>query len=78
MTPTKEVFMSHKEEEYKEKLRQLVSDVQGAPYPSTIENELYTIWYEHIQKIAVECFQMLNEDAPKEQEGIEKTLDNML
>lgn len=78
MTSTGEIFMSHKEEEYKKKLRQLVSDVQGAPYPGTIENELYTIWYEHIQKIAVECFQLLNEDAPLEQEGIEKTLDNML
>ena len=38
------------------KLRALVSDVQGAPYPSAIENELYTIWFEHIQRSAMDCF----------------------
>ena len=34
--------------ECSEKLRKLVSDVQGAPYPGSLENELYMIWYEHI------------------------------
>ena len=38
-------------------MRQLVSDVQGAPYPgSDFEPELYQIWYEHLQKNAQNCF----------------------
>lgn len=35
-----------------EMLRQLVSDVQGAPYPGEdINKELYSIWYEHAQSV---------------------------
>ena len=42
-------------------IRQLVSDIQGAPYPYTISSELYTIWYEHAQLIAVQALEYLNE-----------------
>ncbi len=42
-------------------MRRLISDVEGAPYPNTIENELYTIWYEHVQHIAQEALEFLNE-----------------
>lgn len=42
-------------------IKQLVSDIQGAPYPYTISSELYTIWYEHAQLIAVQALEYLNE-----------------
>ena len=61
-----------------EKLRNLVSVVQGAPYPSAIENELYTIWYERIQKTAVDCFEFLDANFPLEKENISKILNNLL
>ena len=51
-----------------EKLRKLVSDVQGAPYPGNLENELYMIWYEHIQKTAIECFEFLDENIPQDED----------
>jgi hypothetical protein len=41
-------------------LRQLISDVEGAPFPSTINHELYTIWYEHVQEAAGEALEFLN------------------
>ena len=63
--------------ECNDKLRKLVSCVQGAPYPGPIGNELYEIWYEHIQQIAVECFEFLDENFPKEQEDISKTINKM-
>ena len=43
------------------KLRNLVSDVQGAPYPGNVNEELYYIWYEHAQKNAMDCFEFLDE-----------------
>lgn len=56
-------------------LRQLVSDVQGAPYPSeNFESELYKIWYEHVQRTAVECFEYLDDNFPQEKEDFDKTL----
>ena len=49
-----------------EKLRQLVSDIQGAPYPGAdFEPELYKIWYEHVQQNATECLELLNSDYPQ-------------
>jgi hypothetical protein len=57
-------------------IRQLVSDIQGAPYPGDqVESELYTIWYEHVQKAAVECFEFLDENFPLQKtnfSGLEK------
>jgi hypothetical protein len=41
-------------------LRQLISDVEGAPYPNSIGNELYTIWYEHMQRDVQEALEYLN------------------
>ena len=60
--------MDKKLKECGEKLRKLVSDVQGAPYPGSLENELYMIWYEHIQKTAIECFEFLDEYVPQEKD----------
>ncbi len=62
-----------------EMLRQLVSDVQGAPYPGDdIDKELYAIWYEHAQSAAVMCFEYLDENFPKEQSDLTKKLDKLL
>jgi hypothetical protein len=41
-------------------LRQLMSDIEGAPFPGAVEVELYTIWYEHAQSRAQEVLQYLN------------------
>ena len=42
-------------------MRKLIADIEGAPYPNTVESELYTIWYEHVQCIAQEALEYLNE-----------------
>lgn len=59
-------------------MRKLVSDVQGAPYPSAIENELYTIWFEHIQCSAMDCFEFLDENFPQEKNEVLDSLDKIL
>ena len=52
-------------EELTKLMRQLVSDVQGAPFPSEkIEQELYSIWYEHVQRGAQNCFEFLEQHFP--------------
>ncbi|BDC95653.1 MULTISPECIES: hypothetical protein [Treponema] len=59
-------------------MRQLVSDIQGAPYPGDdFEPELYKIWYEHVQKAAGECFRYLDLNFPLEKSDFSKTLDNL-
>ncbi|MCM1321077.1 MAG: hypothetical protein NC041_05205 [Bacteroides sp.] len=62
-----------------EKLKKLVSDVQGAPYPGSLTEELYAIWYEHIQRNAIECFEFLDENFSDilPDTDIEKTLSNV-
>lgn len=64
--------------DFSDKLRQLLSEVQGAPYPAAIDNELYYIWYEHIQSTALDCFEYLDENFPQEAEDISRTLDRTL
>ena len=52
-------------QQYIKMLRQLVSDIQGAPYPSeNFEPELYKIWYEHVQRDAINAFEFLDEHFP--------------
>lgn len=56
-------------------MRQLVSDIQGAPYPSDdLAPDLYRIWYEHVQRVGVECLEYLDDNFPLEQEDISSTL----
>jgi hypothetical protein len=50
-------------------LKQLVSDVQGAPYPNVIENELYRIWYEHTQVVAIQCLEYIDRNFPKDKDS---------
>ena len=49
-------------------MKQLVSDVQGAPYPNVVENELYRIWYEHAQLIAIQCLEYIDKNFPKDRD----------
>lgn len=59
-------------------IRQLVSDVQGAPFPGPqFEPELYSIWYEHVQRNAQECFEFLDEKFPADKEGLTRTIQKM-
>jgi hypothetical protein len=71
--------MNRKYEQCVKMLRQLVSDVQGAPYPGeNFEPELYRIWYEHVQRVAVECFEYLDDNFPEERADFDKTLNKLL
>ena len=45
-------------------LRQLMSDVEGAPSPGVMKDELYSIWYEHAQSVAQEALEYLNNNDP--------------
>ena len=69
--------MDKKFKECSEKLRKLVSDIQGAPYPGNLDDELYYIWYEHVQRNAMECYEFLDEYFPTDQKDISKALDNI-
>lgn len=54
-------------------LKQLVSDVQGAPFPHDVNSELYYIWYEHAQRIALQCLEYLDQYFPDHKtEGLPK------
>ena len=67
--------MNKKFQECIDMMRQLVTDIQGAPYPGDdFEPELYRIWYEHAQKAAVDCFEYMEENFPMERENFEKSL----
>ena len=45
-------------------LRKLISDVEGAPFPGAVQEELYAIWYEHAQSVAQEPLEYLNQLDP--------------
>lgn len=60
-------------------MRQLVSDIQGAPLPSDdLEPELYRIWFEHVQNAGMTCLEYLDENFPLEREDIDSTLSKFL
>ncbi len=46
-------------------LRQLISDVEGAPSPGVVNCELYTIWYEHAQSVTQEALEYFNTMYPE-------------
>ncbi|MBQ1984414.1 MAG: hypothetical protein UH788_04455 [Treponemataceae bacterium] len=69
--------MDKKFKECSEKLRKLVSDIQGAPYPGNLDDELYYIWYEHVQRNAMECYEFLDEYFPTDQKEVSKALDDI-
>jgi hypothetical protein len=41
-----------------------MSDVEGAPSPGVMKDELYSIWYEHAQNVAQEALEYLNTSDP--------------
>lgn len=50
-----------------EVVKSLVSSIQGAPFPQQINEELYTIWYEHSMRIANEALGFVNQyDQPNQ------------
>jgi hypothetical protein len=58
-------------------MRNLVSDIQGAPYPGEeVKPELYSIWYEHVQRDAVNAFEFLDENYP-DKSDISKSIDKL-
>lgn len=58
-------------------MRNLVSDIQGAPYPGEeVKPELYSIWYEHVQRDAVNAFEFLDENYP-DKTDISKSIDKL-
>ncbi|MCQ2596782.1 MAG: hypothetical protein MJ181_02955 [Treponema sp.] len=70
--------MDKKTKECVKMLRELVSDIQGAPFPGDeVKPELYSIWYEHAQRAAVQCFEFLDENFPKEQGEVNKSIDKL-
>ena len=44
-------------------LRQIMSDVEGAPSPGVMKDELYSIWFEHAQSVAQAALEYLNTSA---------------
>lgn len=70
--------MDKKTKECVKMLRDLVSDVQGAPFPGEdLKPELYEIWYEHAQKAAVECFEFLNDNFPQDKKDLNKSIEKL-
>ncbi|MBR1911813.1 MAG: hypothetical protein IJ828_05600 [Treponema sp.] len=70
--------MENKTEDFVGMIRQLVSDVQGAPYPGPgFEPEVYSIWYEHVQRNAQSCYEFLNEHFPLQFKDFDESLQNM-
>lgn len=70
--------MDKKTKQCVERLRDLVSSVQGAPFPNDdLKPELYSIWYEHAQRSATECFEFLNANFPENKKSINKLVDKI-
>lgn len=70
--------MDKKTKQCVERLRDLVSSVQGAPFPNDdLKPELYAIWYEHAQRSATECFEFLNDNYPESKKSINKLVDKI-
>jgi len=71
-------MMDKKTKKCLQMMRDLVSDVQGAPFPGPdLKPELYEIWYEHAQKAAVECFEYLNDNFPEDKKDLEKAINKI-
>ena len=70
--------MDKKTKQCVQMLRDLVSDVQGAPFPGgELKNELYEIWYEHAQRGAQNCFEFLDENFPVDDSKFKNSLNKM-
>ncbi len=47
-----------------ELVKRLVSALQGAPYPTDVPGELYSIWYDHAQTVAQDALEYLATKKP--------------
>lgn len=46
-------------------LQKLTAAAEGAPYPGSVNEELYAIWYEHMQRVLLDCLEFLHRSAPE-------------
>ncbi|HZK19402.1 MAG TPA: hypothetical protein VFC68_01615 [Treponemataceae bacterium] len=70
--------MNKKTKQVAKIMRQLVANIQGAPYPGDLSNELYTIWYEHIQRDAMSALEYIDENFPHDiSKDIDKTMEKV-
>lgn len=42
-------------------IKDLISIIQGAPYPVDVSPELYSIWYEHAMKTITNAYSYIDE-----------------
>lgn len=49
-------------------IKDLISTLQGAPYPTSVNDELYAIWYEHSLIAINNAFSFLNVSDEEETE----------
>jgi hypothetical protein len=52
-----------------ELMRAMIAEIEGAPFPNSIDSELYLIWYEHVQRAAQEALEYLAERGQLGSEG---------
>lgn len=45
-----------------EYLKKLIASIEGAPYPHTVKNELYSIWHEHALNVATDALGYINQN----------------
>ena len=64
----------NKEEDYSndskevQLIRELISTLQGAPYPTSVNDELYAIWYEHSLIAINNAYAFINKSEQDEEE----------
>lgn len=49
-------------------IKELISTLQGAPYPTSVNDELYAIWYEHSLIAINNAYAFINKPAQPEEE----------
>lgn len=53
-------------------IKKLISSLEGAPFPTSLNDELYQIWYEHSRQVANEALELIVKqgDAPESGEVV--------
>ncbi len=51
-------------------IKELISTLQGAPYPTSVNDELYAIWYEHSLIAINNAYAFLNKSDQDEEETV--------
>ena len=55
-------------------LKQLISTIEGAPYPSNLESELYAIWHEHALNIATDALGYVNSQQKHKKDRLPRSM----